>query len=83
MALLLSRAEIFVQLGNGHYKEQFCEIAMNSDQYFSRRCNLKIFLSIACSGGPFVRLSETICEIVVKGIMRNNSVKYFEFGPLL
>ena len=29
------------------------------------------------SGRPFVQRSETICVILVKGIIRNNSVKLF------
>ena len=49
-------------------------------QWFSRRCRLKIFL-IWSSGIPFVQPSRTICAIFVEGIMRNNSVKLFEFGP--
>ena len=35
-----------------------------------------IFL-IWSSGGHFVQRSETICTILVKGIIRNNSVKSF------
>ena len=35
-----------------------------------------IFL-IWSSGGPFVQGSETICVILVKGIIRNNSVILF------
>ena len=27
--------------------------------------------------------SGTICAIMVEGNMRNNSVKYFEFGPVV
>ena len=29
--------------GKGHYEEQFCEIITNLDQWFRRRCLLKIF----------------------------------------
>ena len=32
---------------------------------------------------PFVQQSVTICAILVEGIMRNNSVKIFEFGPVV
>ena len=42
--------------------------------------SFKIFL-IWSSGGPFVQLSGTICAILVKSIMSNNSVSFFEFGP--
>ena len=31
--------------GRGHYEEQFCEIILNSGQWFRRRCPLKDFLS--------------------------------------
>ena len=32
---------------------------------------------------PFVQWSRTICAMLVEGIMRNNSVKLFEFGPVV
>ena len=38
--------------GRRHYKEQLCEIILNLDQWFRRRCCLKAFLSWSC-GGPF------------------------------
>ena len=60
--------------GKEHYEEQFCEIILNLDQLFRNRCRLKIFL-IWSSGSPFVQWSRTICAILVKGIMSNNSVK--------
>ena len=62
--------------GRKHHEEQFCEIILNLDQWFKRRCCLKIFL-IWSSGCPFVQRSGTICAILVEGIMRNNSVKLF------
>ena len=46
------------------------------------RCRLKIFLFLS-SGSPFVRPSRTICAILVKCIKRNNSVKLFEFEPMV
>ena len=36
-SLLLSRVEPFVHFGKGHYKEQFCEIILNLDQWFRAR----------------------------------------------
>ena len=54
---------------------------LNLDQWF-RRCRLNILL-ICSSGDPFIQRSETICSILVEGIMRNNSVKLFEFGPVV
>ena len=62
--------------GRSHHEEQFCEIILNLDQWFRRRCRLKIFL-IWSSGGPFVPWSGTFCAILVEGIMRNNSVNLF------
>ena len=62
--------------GRRYQEEQFCEIILNLDQWFRRRCNLNIFL-IWCSGGPSVQQSRTICAILVGGSMRNNSVKLF------
>ena len=49
---------------------------MNLDMWFRRKCRLKVFL-IWISGSPFVQQSETICAILVEGIMRKNSVKLF------
>ena len=34
-------------IGQGHYQEHFCEVVLNLDQWFSRRCHFKIFLSRA------------------------------------
>ena len=62
--------------GRRHHEEQLCEIILNLDQWFKKRCRLKIFL-ICSSFSPFVQLSGTICAILVWGIMRNNSVKLF------
>ena len=59
-----------------HHEEQPCEIILNLDQWFRRKCHLNVFL-IWSSGSPFVQLSLTICAILVKGIKRNNSVKLF------
>ena len=44
--------------GKGLYEEQFCEIILNLDQWFRRKCLLKIFL-IWSSGGPFFRAAES------------------------
>ena len=44
--------------------------------------SFKRFL-IWSSGGPFVQWIGTICSILIKGIMLNNSVKLFEFGPVV
>ena len=32
---------------------------------------------------PFLQRSITICAILVEGIMRNNSVRLFEFGSVI
>ena len=62
------------KFGRGYHKEKFCEIILNLDQWFRRKCVLKIFL-IWSSGDDFVQPSRTICAILVEGIIRNNSVK--------
>ena len=46
-------------LGRRYFEEQFCEIILNLDQSFKRRCCFNIFL-IWSSGGPFVQWSGTI-----------------------
>ena len=53
-------------------EEQFYLFILNLD----RTCLLKILL-IYSSGDSFVQQSRTTCEILVEGIMRNNSVKLF------
>ena len=60
--------------GRKHYEEQFCEIILNLDHGFMRKCHLKVFL-IWSYGSPFVQLSGINGVISVEGIMRNNSVK--------
>ena len=60
--------------GRRHHMKQFCEIILNLDQWFRRRNCLKIFL-IWSSGSSFVQRSGSICAILVKGLMRNNSGK--------
>ena len=62
--------------GRGYHEELFCELTLNLDQLFRRRCILKMFL-IWSSGGPFAKRSETICAILEEGIKRNNSVNLF------
>ena len=73
MALLFSGAEPFMHFDRRHHGEQFCEIIFNLDQWFKRRCCLKIFL-IWSSGGPVVQRNGTMCAILVEGIMRNKSL---------
>ena len=75
-ASLFSGAEPFVPFSRGYYEEQFCEIILNLDKWFRRRCLLEKFL-IWGSGGSFVQRSRTICASLVEGIKRNNSVKLF------
>ena len=64
------------KFGRRYHEERFCETILNLDQWFRRRCRLKVFL-IWSSGSPFVRRSVTICAILEEGIQRNNSVKLF------
>ena len=59
-----------------YQEEQFCEIILNLDQRFKRRCLLKILL-IWSSAGPFVQQSGTTCAILAQGIIKNNFVNLF------
>ena len=63
-------------IGRRHHEEQPCEISLNLDQRFRRKCRLKLSL-IWSSVSPFVQWSVTICAILVEGIKRNSSVKLF------
>ena len=57
--------------GRGYYEEQLCEVIFNFDQWFRRKCLLKIFI-IWSSGStcePFVQFGrryqeEQICDII-------------------
>ena len=60
-----------------YYEDQFCEMILNLDQWFRRRCLLKIF-NIWSSGNHFVRQRGSICAILVDGIKRKNSVNLFQ-----
>ena len=62
--------------GSRHQETQFCEIILNLDQWFRRKCHLKVFL-IWISGSPFVQRSIAICAILIEGNIRINSVKLF------
>ena len=76
---MFDRALPFVQLCKGHHEEQVCEFILHLGQCFRRRCHLNIFL-IWRSGGLFVQWSGTTSAIMVKGIMRNNSLKLFRIS---
>ena len=75
MFLIYSSGDHLCNFGRGHYEKHFCEIILNLDQWF-RRCHLKIF-HIYSSGSYFIRWRETICVILVEGIMGNMHVKLF------
>ena len=48
-------------LGRGYYEEQFCEIILNLDHWFRRKCRLKVFF-IWSSGSPFVQGSQPFVQ---------------------
>ena len=62
--------------GREYYEEQFCEL-LNLDQWFRRRCLLKIFL-IWSSGSSPVQWSGTIYAVLKAGIMGNIHMKLYE-----
>ena len=51
--MVKNAADPFVEFGRGYHKKQFCEIILNLDQRFRRRCHLKNFL-FRDFGGPSV-----------------------------
>ena len=57
--LLVDRNHL-CNFGRRYHEEQFCEIILNLDQWFRRRCRLKVFL-IWSSDSPFVQRSVFIC----------------------
>ena len=68
--------------GRMHHEEQSCEIILNLDHWFKRKCRLKVFL-IWSSGSSSVQQSLTICAILVECIIRNNYLNNFEFGSVV
>ena len=54
-----------LNFGRRYHEEHFCEIILNLDEWFRRKCPLKVFL-IWISGSPFVQRSVTICAISVE-----------------
>ena len=40
-------------------------------------------ISIFTSGGHFIQQSRMICAILVEGIIRTISAKFFDFGPVI
>ena len=60
--------------GKGLYEEHLCEIILNLDQWFLRKCHLNTFL-IYSSGNHLDWPPGTIWAILAEGIMRNISVK--------
>ena len=45
--------ELFVQFGRVNQEEQFCEIILNLNQWFRRRCRLNTFLIWSSGGSLF------------------------------
>ena len=74
MALFSAEQNHLCNFSRRHHEEQFCEIILNLDQWFKRRCRFQMFLNWS-SGSPFIQRSGSICAILVEGIMRNNSMK--------
>ena len=67
---------ILINFGRRHHELYFFEIILNLDLLFERRGHLKIFL-ICSSGSHFVQCFQTICAIIVVGLMQNISVKQY------
>ena len=51
---LIGKEEHLSNFSRGYYEEHLCEIILNLDQRFRKRCHLTIFL-IYSSGGHLVR----------------------------
>ena len=61
--------------GRRHHEEQFCEIILNLDQWFRKKCHLNVFLSWS-SGRHFTQRRVAICTLLVEG---NNEEQFCEF----
>ena len=62
--------------GRKYHKEHFCNLILNLDQWFRRKCRLKVVF-IWSSASPDVQRSVTTCANLVEFNMKNNSVKLF------
>ena len=63
-----------------YHGKHLCETNLNFGNWFRKSCS-KIFSSFS-SVGRFVLWSRNACAKLVKGIMINTCVIYFEFQPL-
>ena len=68
-----AKLTILVNFGRRHHEEHFYLVILNLDQRFRRRGHLKIYFTYS-SGGFFVQCFQTICAIMIVGIMPNISV---------
>ena len=59
---LFCGAEPFVHFGRRHHEERFCEIILNMDQWFNRKCLSKIFL-IWRTGRPLFDRAEPFAQL--------------------
>ena len=58
-----------ISFGRGHYEEHFCEIILNFDKWFRRRCYLKMFSYLEL-WWPFCSAQPNHYVILVEGIMK-------------
>ena len=66
----------------GYYEEQFCEIILNSDQWF-RRCHLKDYLFGALAALKFSGAKQ-FCAILKESVMGDIHVlSYMKFEPVV
>ena len=49
--------------GRGHFEDYFCEIILNFDRWFRRRCHFKTFL-ILSSGDPLFTGSGVVLDCI-------------------
>ena len=76
ISMLNNELNILINFDRRHYEEHLVEIILNLGQLFRRRDHLKLFL-IYSSGSLFVQCLQTICAIMVVGLMLTISVKQY------
>ena len=59
-----TQPNVLCKLIRGHYGVHICEIILDLEKWFRRRCRLKI-LHIQSSGGPSVQRSGPICAVLI------------------
>ena len=77
MAFYSAERNHFCNFKRRYQESQFCEIILNSDQWFRRRCHLKYFFSGALAAYYSVEWNH-LCNVE-----RGHNGEHMKFGPVV